>query len=594
MFRQIGERCGGKPSESGWHCYCGSWKNVRDAGLIPGFVRFVPSVTTTMSDSLPAHASTVLAYHQRTAHRFEAYARGPEALDWDAQPAPFRHFVGAPSIALPHLGAEVAESPLGLALSRPFGQWATPIPVAADLASLGALFQLSLGITAWKSLGPDRWAVRANPSSGNLHPLEAYLIVEAWPGLDDGVYHYCPEDHRLEQRARFQSGGNGGRPRAWIGLSSVMWREAWKYGERAFRYCQLDVGHGMAALAYSGAMLGWHLKEQTSLGHGGLAGLLGLDRREDFPWKRKSFTEQEEPEMLLRLTLPDEDPATTVLPDLLSKAQQAQWSGRASPIDQFLLYEWGSIAEVAMATRRPDMDTVETILLPSPFADRAMAGTSAKAVILQRRSAQRFDPARVMARQDFLPLLTATRPCQLVPWLTPARPSALNLLLYVHRVEGLEPGIYFYARHPESAAPLLEHWQGRGMASAMDAYLPGLTRLAVADPVQLRRVARSLHCHQDIAANACLALGMVAALDHGVGQDPGCYRDLHREAGVIGQVLYLEAQARDYQGTGIGCFFDEPVREVVSLEGTGFRTLYHFTIGGGVADPRIETGPAYG
>src|SRR5437660_12483691 len=31
-----------------------------------------------------------------------------------------------------------------------------------------------------------------------------------------------------------------------VGLSSIHWREAWKYGERAFRYCQHDVGHALA------------------------------------------------------------------------------------------------------------------------------------------------------------------------------------------------------------------------------------------------------------------------------------------------------------------------------------------------------------
>src|SRR6185369_12408706 len=89
-----------------------------------------------------------------------------------------------------------------------------------------------------------------------------------------------------------------------------------------------------------------------------------------------------------------------------------------------------------------------------------------------------------------------------------------------------------------------------------------LWRLLETEPVQLRRVARSLHCHQDIAATACFALGMVAELDATLGCDPAAYRDLHREAGMIGQALYLEAQARGLQGTGIGCFFDEPVREV--------------------------------
>ena len=240
-----------------------------------------------MSDPPPPSGTSWIGdYHRRTSHRFEAYAKGPEALDWDAQPAPFRHFAQAPVTALPRLGQDVGDSVLAKALSRPFGSAAMNNAVPADLAALGALLQLSLGITAWKSLGPDRWAVRANPSSGNLHPLEAYVVVIGWPGLADGVHHYRPEHHALELRARFGPGKHGPR-RLMIGLTSVMWREAWKYGERAFRYCQLDAGHGIAAIAYAASVLGWSLREEAHVGHATLARLLGTDRIGDFPARRK-------------------------------------------------------------------------------------------------------------------------------------------------------------------------------------------------------------------------------------------------------------------------------------------------------------------
>jgi nitroreductase len=44
-----------------------------------------------------------------------------------------------------------------------------------------------------------------------------------------------------------------------VGLSSIFWREAWKYGERAFRYCQHDVGHALGTLRSAAAALGWKL-----------------------------------------------------------------------------------------------------------------------------------------------------------------------------------------------------------------------------------------------------------------------------------------------------------------------------------------------
>ncbi len=96
-------------------------------------------------------------------------------------------------------------------------------------------------MTAWKSYGAQRWALRCNPSSGNLHPTEGYLLCPALPGLPAGVYHYLSRDHVLEHRAAvdepqwteaFPESG------VLVGISSIHWREAWKYGMRAWRYCQ--------------------------------------------------------------------------------------------------------------------------------------------------------------------------------------------------------------------------------------------------------------------------------------------------------------------------------------------------------------------
>ena len=59
-----------------------------------------------------------------------------------------------------------------------------------------------------------------------------------------------------------------------------------KYGERAFRYCQLDVGHALGALRYAAAVLGWDLVEQRHIGHATLAARLGLDRTEEYSARR--------------------------------------------------------------------------------------------------------------------------------------------------------------------------------------------------------------------------------------------------------------------------------------------------------------------
>jgi hypothetical protein len=71
------------------------------------------------------------------------------------------------------------------------------------------------------------------------------------------------------------------------------------------------------------------------------------------------------------------------------------------------------------------------------------------------------------------------------------------------------------------------------------------------------------------------------------------YPRLFWEAGAVGQLLYLEAEAAGIRSTGIGCYFDDAMHEILGLEGTTYQDLYHFTVGGAVEDTRITTLPAY-
>lgn len=541
------------------------------------------------TELLNSALQTVRAYHQRTKHRFEAYAPGPDTLDWDAQPAPFRHFENSPSIQLPVFSASLQDTVLLAALTRPFSALGNPIqPLPYTLATLGALLHLALGITAWKSYGPDRWAVRANPSSGNLHPIEAYVLVHGLQGLPDGVYHYCPENHVLEHRANLTVTPDNAQMLQ-IGLSSVMWREAWKYGERAFRYCQLDAGHAISALAYAASVLGWSLAEQRNISTDTLAQWLGVDRTEDFPARRYAETEREEAEILLNVSF-NNSKASTAAPAIAP----FDWQGIASTIDAHPMYRWPVIEDVAIATRHKADNMMPEITLPAASsANSAEKTISAADVILGRRSAQRFDANYVMSAQSFIAMLDALLPSASAPWNALATPPSINLLLFVHRVEGFESGLYLLIREPRLAVQLdanLNQQFLREPVKNVPAHL-NLQLLTPAPAGELHRVARSLHCHQDIAANACFALGMLTEYNDVITDNPSAYRDMHREAGLIGQVLYLQAEAHGLRGTGIGCFFDDPIHQLIGLTDDTFQTIYHFTVGLALDDMRIENIP---
>jgi SagB-type dehydrogenase family enzyme len=539
--------------------------------------------------SLPSPAPTdrerVRLYHERTKHQLERYARGPETLDWDSQPAPFRRFQGAEMVALPRL-AEAEESLASALHGLERLPESTPLPFS--LATLGALLELSLGITAWKTQGPDRWAVRANPSSGNLHPVEGYVLVSGTPLLDAGVYHYGVEDHALERRARWGD-ATATQPRVWLALTSVMWREAWKYGERAFRYCQLDVGHALAALRHAAALLGWKLRGDSHVGWETLHRALGLDRLSDFSAGRP-HTELEEPEVLVELESAERhagvDPA-----ELGRWTTSAVFFGRASLIDPHPMYSWPAMQEVAVATRWPDTSPSSSDSARAERPSRPALPPAAATVILARRSAQRFDPRFVLDRATFGRLLGALAPSASAPLGASFGAPQLDLIILVHRVEGLDPGVYLLPRlgDPESA---LQSWlKARFQPRRVDAFADGmeLLELATVPPRELTRVARTLHCHQDIAANGCFAVAMMADLDRALGAAPLAYRQLLREAGGLGHILYLQAETAGVRGTGIGCFFDDAVAEFLGLGPSPVRSVYHFSVGKPIHDPRIET-----
>jgi SagB-type dehydrogenase family enzyme len=547
---------------------------------------------TAVRDLLPARSVSpnehaTRAYHERSKHRLSAYAAGPETLDWDAQPDPFRRFAGAALTPLPL----VAD-----ALRTRWSELGVPgavAPQAVNRDSVAALLELSLALTAWKEAGPDRWSVRANPSSGNLHPTEAYVLASGVEGLADGLHHYQPREHALAlRRAGAVSAGQRPLPRLWLGLSSIHWREAWKYGERAFRYCQLDVGHALGAVRYAAATLGWSARRIEGPGHAALGALLGLDRDADF-----GTAEREEPEALLQI-----GPALTGTTETPGWTGGGPWSGIANRLDARPMYRWPVIDAVAGATRAPDRparldEPVRPVIAAPPRWTGLAADTSAAradlpaaTLIRQRRSAQRFDRHAWMPRAALARLLSALRPDRGLPWDLGAQQPRVQLALWVHRVDGIPPGAWLLAHD-------LEGTQGsaRPRPSAPDALpalalAPGVSLRPLAEHPSLAPVLRKLSCHQALAAEACVVFSLLAPLDL---QDPWTYRELLQEAGLVGHALYLQAEAEGLSGTGIGCFFDDEVHGLLAPRDPAMQVLYQFTVGRALHDPRIVSQPPY-
>jgi nitroreductase len=398
-------------------------------------------------------------------------------------------------------------------------------------------------------------------------------------GLDDGLYHYASRSHSLERRCRSDASHP---PGLWIGLSSIHWREAWKYGERAFRYCQLDLGHALAALRFAAALLGWTLRLVPGDSRR-LEALLGTGRAPDF-----AGAEREEPDLLVQLAGPADRIPTE---PALWEAGQTAWTGQANLLDPHPMYRWPIIDEVAAATRQAGDNPA-----PAPHRDDAATTPAmqlpAPRVILGRRSAQRFDPQFTMPAADFYRLLDSLLPRAQPPWDVWDYAPGIHPVFFVHRVEDVPAGLYILVREAAAEAGLRAELGGDFAWERVEgcpAHIP-LFRLQVG---RWHKVARVVSCQQAIAAESCFSLGMLAEFESAVRQDPWRYRQLHWEAGLLGHVLYLEAETLALRGTGIGCFLDDAFHELLGLRSRRFQSLYHFTVGRALTDTRITTLPPY-
>jgi nitroreductase len=536
----------------------------------------------------PSLLQPVFEYHESTKHRFEAFASGPGFLDWANQPNPFRRYAGARLIRLDIV--EETDEPLYDTIFTP----AAPVAAIVNRHTVSQLFYDSLALSAWKQLGETRWALRVNASSGNLHPTEGYLVCGPVAGLCEWpmVCHYAAKEHGLEVRAEFEPGLwdrlCAGFPAGtfFIGLTSIHWREAWKYGRRAYRYCMHDAGHAMGALAIAAAGLGWRMRLLDEPGTGDLAMLLGTSRPHE--------AEPEEPDMLLACMPAQQDRG---LPELsaavLQSFESLEWQGSPNRLSPSHV-EWGIEAFAAKLRKPRGSIAYETFDNPLQACAFPLRLPALRRMIRQRRSAVAMDGLTSLPRDDFYRMLGRTLavpgavPFAALPW-----KSHLHLALLVHRVEGLPRGLYLLVRDPAQTGALQQSltqadpWQKPpGCPESLPLYC-----LIETD---VRAAARQISCQQDIASDGCFGLAMLAAFSGPLERyGPWFYPRLYWEAGMIGQLLYLEAEAAGIRSTGIGCFFDDPMHEVLGIEGHTFQDLYHFTVGGPVEDTRLSTLPAY-
>ena len=539
------------------------------------------SVETPDRPLQTASAPVGRAYHKTSSHHLRRFAPGPEYLDWSDQLSPFRQYKGAPVVELPRPVWPQAPGWNDMHVG-------TVPPCKVDLISLSRFIALAAGLSLWKTQGPDRWSLRNNPSSGNLHPIEWYLSLSSVDGVADGIYHYNPQYHVLEKRSDqpFRSrNAVDGEPEVKVALSVCLARTLWKYGERALRYTELDTGHALGSLSFAAIALGWRGRAEGGVSTQILDRWLGLDRKSDY----LAHAERESSRCLLSLDC-DQHAGGAFTPDA-APGGSTVWTGQANRLGERSLFRWKAAAGAALASRVP---------VPWPqrarCADRAPARrpnhTAGMTLIRQRRSARVLDPSFACPEADFRAVLRCLLPDASTVWtVRDGYAPRVHLLVLVHAVEGVEPGLYFVPRHREATASLQQSGVSMDLsASVLSDDLP-VIQLLKGD---LRSWSRACGCHQSLVGNSAFSLIMMGEFDRTLSEcGEGGYRQLHHEAGLLGQITYLEANARGLGASGVGCFFDEEVDKLLGLKDSRFQSLYVFALGHALSDERLESGLAW-
>ena len=290
------------------------------------------------------------------------------------------------------------------------------------------------------------------------------------------------------------------------------WREAWKYGERAFRYCQHDLGHAIAAVSVAAALIGWRAVLLPAWSRRAIAAVVGIDREEDFP-----EAEREEPGCIMAIAAAEsaDCPQHTVR-QLVDGIACGRWSGHANRLSEHHI-EWSFIDDVARATEDPGRSSVPTASVTD--CDRRTRRTreiDARALLLQRRSALAFDGRSTIDRATLVDMLSCVLPGARTPWNSLWWTPRVHLAIFVHRVDQLAPGLYLLMRDPQAFDRLRAACRPEFLWEVADDGLP-LRCLARGDA---RSLAARLSCNQDIAARA-IAFAARAGYHLAAARGPG-------------------------------------------------------------------------
>jgi len=482
-------------------------------------------------------------YHEETKYSEERIQKQQRQLDWSAQPAPFKNYHSEKKVDLiPYLPfqtnpftGEPISPPADEGKGYPFG-----------LGEVSRLLYFTNGVTGILQYPTgESLYLRAAPTAGGLYPTEIYLATRDLSVLEDGVYNFQVKDHSLvpvwegnfwDEFTQYTMGHEAvSQSQMLIIFTAVYYRSAWRYQDRAYRRILLDSGHILGNLiAYAG--------EEGFVPYpiGGFY---------DSALNRLLFLDEEEEGTVLVVALPR---ATSVREDEIRHSSVYPSSPAPGEPDR---YGTNLIQQVHRASSIQKGEKVLTSE-PHPLAelDDAYQGQPALPLtanpidweegigqtILIRRSTRAYS-AEPFLKEELGAVLAFS-----YQFMAENRlflhfdPSLVSTYAVIHRVLGVDPGVYYYA--------------------------PVSQELRAIQLGDFRQQTWHFCLGQELGRDAAAIILHVTHLPRAIERyGDRVYRYLHLDAGHLGERMNLAAVRLGLGASGIGGFFDDEINGLLGL-----------------------------
>jgi SagB-type dehydrogenase family enzyme len=493
--------------------------------------------------------SKALEFHEATKHSEISVHRSGHYLDWENRPGPFKVYTGVPVQDLP---TEFLRPALNALVSMSSSVPKEKASTGMGVGTLAELLYFSAGITREVNVqGRGTFYMRAAPATGALYPVELYVVCRALEGLKAGVYHFSPGDFSL---ALLRAGDWTSALSSYAGsradisaapisvvLTSLAWRNSWKYQARSYRHWFWDGGVIAANLLATANSA--RLRSSVVLGFEDEAvnRLLGLRaKREAAIAICPLGVSADAATRPVGGRISDRDIPPAIDPDFIRLSP-----GEVEYPEVWEAHEASSLrdfSEVMSWTRPPDEKPADPVAhspeqiypldrtLPKPDE-----GPDLARVILRRGSTRRFSPEPVTFEQLSNVLYHSTRGVQFDLRVTN---TLLDVYLISNAVKDLPNGSYRF----DSASGALQQLR----------------------PGDFRQMGGYLCLEQPLFTGASVVLFLMTDLSRALRLlgDRG-YRAAQFEAGVVAGRMYLASYAQGMGASGT-TFYDDAVTEFFS------------------------------